>query len=312
MQDDIVKLEKAYETELRHPPGYSLTDTGRLYSFGWMYDGSLVKIELCSGSVAVLRETNNTIIVEVFAEKGQRCWEDMIGKIQWMMGLNEDIDDYRKRARDDPLVGGVVETLPGLRLRSCSIWYAVLVAVCQQNASFRQGWGMLYKLHLLASRRLRTPYGLYLETPRPDKLSYHVLREARLGYRARTVMELARRRVEELDCSSVDVIREVHGIGAYSHALTKLLACRDYSSLPLDRWLKRLAAEAYRVPEPSASSELARRFGKWKGLAALHTTVGFDAEPLRRALERLRRGENKPGKTEPSPLSLWRYTPPEP
>jgi len=310
VQSIALTLEKTYTFELKKPQGYSLQDTGKVYSFGWMYDGATVKVEICDGSVAALHDDGETITVEVFAERGQRCWEDGIKGIPWSIGVGEDLGSYYAVARGDPLVGGVVDAMPGLRLRSCSVWCAVLVAVCQQNASFKQGWSMLYRLHLLASRRLRTPYGLYLEMPKPSQLSYEMLREARLGYRAHTVMELARRRVEQLDCSNVDSLREVHGIGPYSYALTRLLACRDYSVLPLDRWLKKLTAEAYRVPEHRAGAELSSRFGEWKGLAALHTTIGFDAEPLRRALERLQRGENRPGRTEPSPISLWKYTPP--
>jgi N-glycosylase/DNA lyase len=93
-------------------------------------------------------------------------------------------------------------------------------------------------------------------------------------------------------------------------ALVRLLACRDYSTLPLDRWLRRLASAAYSVPEAAAGQELRRRFGAYTGLAALHTTIGFDAEPISRALERLREGKNKPGLADPSPMSLWRHTPP--
>lgn len=310
MESASLVLEKAYTLELKRPEGYSLRDTGRVYSFGWMFDGELVKVELCTGSVAVMREEGDRILLEVYAERGEKCWEEEISRIQWIMGMGEDLGEYQRLARGDPLAGGVVETMPGMRMRSTSVWYASLVAVCQQNAGFKQGWGMLYRLHLLASRRLRTPHGVYLETPRPSSLSLEVLHEARLGYRAHTVHRLAQSRAHELDCSSLERLREIHGIGPYSYALVRLLACRDYSALPMDRWLRRLAAEAYKVPEQVAADEISRRFGRWRGLAALHATIGFDAEPLRRALERLRRGENRPGLVEPSPISLWKYTPP--
>jgi len=55
---------------------------------------------------------------------------------------------------------------------------------------------------------------------------------------------------------------------------------------------------------------LRERFGQWVGLAAIDATIAFDAQPLRRALERLEKGLNKPGVDEPSPITLWRHTPP--
>lgn len=169
----------------------------------------------------------------------------------------------------------------------------------------------MYRLHLLASPRLRLPDGtVYLETPQPGELNAEVLRRAGLGYRARTVIEASS--LAPLDCKNVEELRGVRGVGPYTIALVKILACRDYTLLPLDRWLLKLAARAYKLPEDRRAVEehLRRRFGEWVGLAALHATIAFDAQPLRRALERLERGLNKPGLDEPSPITLWRITPP--
>ena len=308
---DVRLLGPVYEALVETDKGYSFHHTAVTYSFGWMYDGIVHRIELCRGAIAVLSEDNGVLSLKVFSEPGNNCWEEKLDELEYRLGIWEDLADYWRRAQSDPLVGGVAETMPGLRLRSTSIWAAFLIAVCQQNASFKQGWGMLYRLHRLVSRRLTAKsMGVYLETPLPENLSLDLLRKAGLGYRARTVMEAIRRRVHELGCSDIDEAREVRGVGKYTLALMRLLACRDYGALPLDRWLKRLASEAYGVPEQAVDAELHRRFGEYVGLAALHTTIAFDAEPISRALRRLREGKNKPGLVEPSPISLWRHTPP--
>ncbi|ABM80445.1 hypothetical protein [Hyperthermus butylicus] len=309
-----VRLEgPVYSLELRYDPdSYSPRDTMRTYSFGWMYWGEdRGYIELCRGSVAEVSWSDAVLSVRVFSEPGTRCWEMAINNIAGMLGVNEDLAEYWRLARGDPLVGGLAESMRGLRLRQTSIWYGFLVAVCQQNVSFRQGWNMLYRLHLNASRRLVLPNGrVYLETPSPQNLSFEVLRSSGLGYRARTVLNLVSARAWELECGNLEEARSVLGVGNYTVSLVELLACRNYSSLLLDRWLRRLAAEAYKVSEREAAKALTERFGEWRGLAAIHTTIAFDAEPSRRALERLRRGENKPGRVEPSPISLWKHTPP--
>jgi N-glycosylase/DNA lyase len=310
-----LKLTEVYSFEIKYDvKHYSPRDTMTVYSFGWMYwGGSEGLIELCNNSVARIDwgSASGTLAVRVYSAEGERCWEERVESVADMLGVNEDLSDYISLGRGDPLVGGVVETMPGMRLRRASIWYSLLVGVCQQNASFRQGWNMLYRLHLNASTPLVTPDGrLYLPTPRPERLTYETLRASGLGYRASTVLNLARARVWELDCKSIDRVMEVKGVGEYTASLAAVLACRDYSRLPLDRWLRRLAAEAYQVPEREAGRAFSEKFGRWRGLAAIHTTIAFDAEPLRRALERLKSGRNRPGETEPSPVSLWKYTPP--
>jgi N-glycosylase/DNA lyase len=302
-----------YEAYLEVSKDFDFEATASTYSFGWMYDGFSLKLELCPGAVAVLESfRENWLVMRVYAGPGSSCWEERVDFVEEAIGAWEDLSDYILLGRADPLVGGVIDAFPGLRLRETSLWNAFLIAVCQQNASFKQGWGMLYRLYRNASRRLIAPgIGVFLETPRPEKLSYSVLRGSGFGYRARTVMEAIRKRVYEKDCSEVDELRDVKGVGSYTLALVRLLACRDYSALPLDRWLRRLASEAYGVEEHMVASELRRRFGNFVGLAAWHTTIAFDAEPISRALKRLREGKNRPGLVEPSPMSLWRHTPSE-
>ncbi|AEM38174.1 hypothetical protein Pyrfu_0302 [Pyrolobus fumarii 1A] len=304
-----VELRLWAEDEARATPGYSLVDTMKTYSFGWMYWGaSCGLLEVCNCIIEACETGKSRVLLRAFCPSEPPC--DPLKDAIDVLGLHEDLSEYWGLARGDPLVGGVADVMPGLRLRRASPWYAFLVAVCQQNASFRQGWGMLYKLHLLASVRARLPDGrVYLMVPRPGDLDESVLREARLGYRYRTVLEVARN--PPATCKDVDDLRGVRGVGPYTHALVRLIACRDYSVLPLDRWLEALASKAYTVPKSGVRAALQAKFGRWVGLAALHTTIGFDAQPLRKALERLEKGLNKPGLAEPSPVSLWKYTPPE-
>lgn len=305
------RLRPRYELSLKPARGFSLLQTISTYSFGWQFDGRRGFIELCPEAVAILSEDQGSIIVKVYASSGSSCWEEELTRLSWRLGLEEDLGPYHSIARGDPLVGCIPRSMPGHRLRALSLWSSFLTAVCQQNASFRQGWRMLYKLHLVAGDRyiLETPSGrlVFLSEPRPGRLDAEKLRIAGLGYRAGTIMEGLRFKVHELGCSEAERLREIRGVGDYTYNLVKLLACRDYNSLPLDRWLRKLASEAYGVSENDAGDEIKSRFREWSGLAALHATIAFDAQPLRRALERLRRGENCPGLDEPSPITLWRY-----
>ena len=313
------RLVAVYEEELPATGGWRLGDVGTVYSFGWEYRPGVLRVQLCEGSVAELSEAaGGRLGLRVYAEPGSGCWEEALGALAWRLGLGEDLGWFHRLAAGDPLAACLVDALPGWRLRSPSPWAAVLVAVAQQNTGFRQGWGMLYRLHLAAARRLRGPGWVFLETPLPGPGLAEAARAAGWGYRAETLrrLSLAAAGGEELraagpgSCGAVEKLWRVRGVGPYSRALVELLACRRYGSLPLDRWLRRLAAEAYGVDEAAAADELGRRFPGAAGLAALAATVCCDALPARRALERLRRGACRPGLAEPSPVSLWRHTPP--
>ena len=315
------RLEEAYRLELRAEAGpWSLDQTGTVYSFGWEYSPGVLRLLLCRGAVAEIRSTSSDILVaRIYAEPGARCWETHVEEIGWALGLREDPTGFHRMAAGDPLAGCIPATLPGWRMRSTSPWAAALIALAQQNTGFRQGWGMLYRLHLAASRRLHGPGWVFLETPMPAPSLAAAAREAGWGYRARTLEALveAAIRLNGGDdaglgacAEAVRVLTGVKGIGRYSSSLIRLLACRSYDSLPLDRWLARLAAEAYGVEPRRAEEVLRERFPGYAGLAALAATICCDAEPYRRALQRLREKKCTPGLREPSPTTLWRSTPP--
>ncbi len=310
-------LRLVYEAVLPAAPGYRVADSFSVYSFGWEYWGSAsARLWLCRGAVAELEEKEpGRLHVTVYAGEGCRCWEDALDGLPDRLGLAEDYAVFHRLAKGDPLAGCMPEALPGYRLRGAGAWMGLLVGVAQQNTGFKQGWGMLYRLHLAASQRLRGPTGwLFLEPPEPRVLrNPQVARAAGMGYRAGTVARLAAlfERLGDTGCEeAVERASEIKGVGPYTRALGLLLGCRRKDVLPLDRWLKRLAAEAYSVDEAVAGDEIQRRFPGWAGLAALSATICYDAVPLRKALKRLRHRALTPGLEEPCPICIWKYTPP--
>lgn len=318
MASTIISLRQVYREEIVPVKNYSLVDTMRTYSFGWQYDGSRGYVEVCPGSIAVLWEEEGRIIVDIYAGDEKGCWEERVRELPRIIGADERLDEYFMLATGDPLVSCIARRMRGLRLRSTDIFYAFLVAVAQQHASFKQGWRSLHRLHLFFSPRyiLRLPSGedhVFLGIPGPRVLvaDPQRLKETGLGYRVRTVLAAARSGVFDdnpVECSVIDEqLSRIRGVGSYTLRLIRLLACRDYRSPPLDQWFTRLAAAAYNVHVDSVLGELTSRFGVWSGLAVYHTTIAFDAEPFRRALARLRKRENCPGLVKPAPVNMWEY-----
>jgi len=256
-----------------------------LYAFSWQFDGLCGYVEVEGGLYKFCPP--NT--VEVHGDPKESLEE--------VLGLEEDLTEFYEAIRDDPLLKCVAEKYEGLRPRKLGPWSASVVAVAQQNASFKQAWRTLHKLHLLSSNRVSAFGREYLLFPRKEDLDEEVLRKAGFGYRAEIVLRL---KEIEVDCSNVDEMRKIKGIGDYSLGLIKLFGCRDYSPLILDRWLKAVFNEAY------GDWERVKEYGEWKGLVSLLTTVALDAVPLRKALERVRKGDVCPHE-DFSPLTLWRH-----
>lgn len=195
----------------------------------------------------------------------------------------------------------------------------MLIAICQQNASFAQGWKMLCRIYKLMGKRVELDGLTTIIPPTPRDIladsARRLLKEAGLGYRAETIVRVAEtiergllEGVEELnDEEAEERLREIKGVGAYTARLALVLSQRRYGLLPLDRWLEKIAREVYRLDDVEVG--LKTRWGRLCGLAVFFTTVVLDAEVLSKALKRALTGNVKPtlqrGKL--SPLTLWMY-----
>ncbi len=299
------RLSPVYTMELRlsyHPL------TLAAYSLPWQYDGRRAYIHLCGFSVAVAETLDDTTRVTVYAAGGERCWESVLD--DWRPVVNsKGLEPYYKRASRDRLLRCIGERLWGLTLKLANPWYAAIIAVCQQNASFRQGWGMVYKLHLLLGERMMVGDRLFIAPPRPERISADSARKAGLGYRARVIEELARvvKRGEDLR----EKAPAVKGVGSYTEGLIRLLGYGELDAHIVDRWIEALAAQAYGTSTREARRKWIETWRPWSGLASYHLTIVFDAEPLRKSVERLLKGDLCPhlDAEKPTPLTMWRNMP---
>ena len=308
-----MRLRRAGSTSLDKPRGFDFHLTASLYNFHWYYDGA--RLYLCHPSgVVEVREERGALRVTAYGELSA-C--EAAEYASWSLGLDEDLNDFHESLVDDPILRYVPEKLTGLRVRSLSPWLASVVAVCQQRASFLQGWRMLYRLFDLYGRRVKLEGdGETLMPPSPSDILARPggLREARVGFRDRALLGLARAFAEGLPCDDPGGFEEnlvsIKGVGRYTARLARVLGLRSYEEPPIDDWTVKLVSEAFGV-EPRAKEVetfLKERYGPYAGLAVLMYTVVLDAEVIGRALERVRKGLVYPLELErPTPLTLWRY-----
>lgn len=243
--------------------------------------------------------------------------DDLVKTLEFVIGLREDLSEFFGTALKDPLLGLFAEEYAGFRLRSTSLWMGLLTGICQQNASFLQGWRMLHRVVSAYGRVVSLESGeTVVRPPTPSEVLSDVDRlvAAGVGYRAKAIVNVARAMESGEISSSVlelspeemeNVLTSVKGVGPYTARLAIALAARRYELPPIDRWLRKIASLVYAVDEKYVEEYWVERWGKWSALAAIATTIALDAEPLQKAVERVKKREllPKPNKT-PSPVNM--------
>ncbi|MEM0027132.1 MAG: hypothetical protein QXT53_04755 [Ignisphaera sp.] len=315
----VEKLVYFDKLVFKKPKDFSFFLTASVYNFSFWFSGERFLVPL-EDTILVLADFGSEIEARVYVSKNRRLeGVDELGKmVEHVLGLGEDLTEFYGIVARDTLLSPSLEMLYGMHMRASPPWIASVIGVCQQNASFKQGWKMFYNFIRVFGKRVVVEDVETYVPPSPSNInenSMDMLLGAGLGYRAKTVVALAKLFTEKQHLNGFDVgsgeleeeLLSIRGVGEYTSRLALALSLRDYSKPPIDRWLRRIVSEVYRVDEKNVEREYIRVWGRWSALAALYTTVALDAEPLTKALERVRAGQLRPDPSKISPLTLWKH-----
>jgi N-glycosylase/DNA lyase len=293
--------------------GIDLEKTMRVYNLCFWISDNYAYTYIPWSTIAVAR-VKYSGEYEVYSDN---CGEDLEERLKWTLGVHEDLSEFYELASRDPLLGGFTRIFRGWRLRSSDLWWSLLVAICQQNASFKQGWRILHELVRVYEKKVTIGGETILRPPLPSEVleEPEKLRKARMGYRSETALRvagiLAKGVVKSEDLFELGIedaemlLRRIKGVGSYTARLALILTTRRYELPPVDRWLRRIISVVYGVSEREAEKYWAEKWSKWAGLASIAVTITLDAEVLSRALERVKRGEMTPvHSVKPSPVNM--------
>lgn len=308
----MVRLEKMYTLVFKPLKPYSFKLTASAYNFNWWFNGSYLVLPLRGSTICILRELNGEVKCTVYSKSSidRRIIEDSIA---FHMGFYEDLSDFYAKICNDPLLRGVPLKLAGMRLRSTDPFNALLLAICQQNASFKQGWRMLMNIYDEYCGGVFVN-GLEVKIPPSPldivKAGVEGLRSLGVGYRAKTIVEVSQLlsglNLEEMNINDFEErLLKIKGIGQYTSRLTLLFSMRLYTKPPIDRWVSRIVSETYRVPVSDVDKFYTNYLGSWAGLGIYFLTIVLDAVPLRKAIERVKTGRIYPEMKGLTPLTLW-------
>ncbi len=258
----------------------------RLAPFSWDEEGSrLSRIErLSSGRVVELaiHEASDGVTVDVSGDPG---WseEEVRRKVNWMLGLDQDLSDFHALARQEPKLAQVEAQAQGRILRSPTLFEDVVKTILTTNTSWAGTIRMVEALvsqfgDPLPGHRSRRAFPTASQLAALD--AYTLRSAGRLGYRAPYVLELARSVASgDLDLEGFRTadepteelrarLLEIDGVGAYS-AANLLMMLGRYDFIPVDSWARKVVSHEWHGGEPVRSVEVEaafERWGSWKGL----------------------------------------------
>ena len=216
--------------------------------------------------------------VQVVRATVTHCW-----------GLDEDINEFYRVAKNPPLINRAVQRQRGMRkLSSQESFRTLCIAILLQNATLARTNAMIASIVINYGSPVRFEGLTLRHWPSPEKLSEinpaELKSECRLGYRAErlsTIAQAIAKKKPDLEQltklpseEAKRVLVQLKGIGDYS-AETVLLEMRRWDVFPVDVWSAR---QFYRVlfprreVPPTAKALKAVRtcaeelWGRWRGL----------------------------------------------
>lgn len=292
--------------EVSIPKGFNFSLTASCYSFPWEFDGKVLKI-FVNEKLFKVKEEKNTL--SIFCNKDME--EEDTLRIKEVLGMEEDLSEFYSLCRGDPLLDCVPKHFLGLHIRKHTLWEALLIGICQQNASFSQGWKMAKRLWLLFGKKEED----FVFPPSPSSIlkGKNMLKEAGVGYRSATFVNLCNaalngelEKTEKLkEKEARERLCRIKGVGNYTASLALLFSKRVYSLFFIDRWFEKILAATYK----RGILEAREKWGKWWGLFCFFTTVATEALAAKKVLEKLKEKKIFPSfeAPYPTPLNFYKF-----
>jgi len=312
-----MKLYECDEIEINITDNIPVEKILETYSFPWNYNGRTSYIPLDEYHVVRIAPSKNKISARLYTLNPNYCLGDLSEKVIDILRLKQSFEEFYSLAIKDPLLRDFAIKYRGWRPRKTSLWWGLVISICQQNTSFLQGWKMLANIQRLYGKyvKIENEYTILPPSPKdilenPDKLAL-----ARVGYRKETIVNVAKYFAKNKHfikkLPPEDLCKEllkIKGIGKYSARLALVLSTDYYKLPPIDRWLQKIIVEVYNVDTKRAEEFYKDYWGKWAGIAALATTIALDAVPISKALQRIKKGILVPAiENKPTPANMWKF-----
>ena len=273
---------------LRHSPAFAAQSHGwcRLAPFSLDGDRLDWAVRLPKGGArrVTIRwsDTSDAVRVAVPGRKiGDADRDFLRSRVRWMFRADEDFGEFWELCRGHAVLRHCRSERTGALLRCATVFEDVVKTVCTVNCSWSNTKLMVTNL----CRMFGEPCvgdGEAFTFPTPEQLaavSMDDLKAAKLGFRARYILELVRRVVDgdiDLDawCRETDSVAlrssllGVKGVGSYvANHLLMLLG--HYDQIPCDSVVREYLGLSPKASQQEVEQAAAKRYGHWGRFAFL-------------------------------------------
>jgi 3-methyladenine DNA glycosylase/8-oxoguanine DNA glycosylase len=236
-----------------------------------------------------------TIVLGAWGPSRGAC-EIALARIRFALGIDDDISEFHRRFRNDPLIGRAVRSAPGLRpARRPEPFEALAWAICEQLIEFTRAVAIERRIVARLGRRapgtpLRDlPTAATLAEASPALLESFDLAGRRAIALRRAAREVAAGRID-LACADHETgwrrLRAIPEIGSWTVEMLALLGQGRFDQVPAgDLGLRKLVGRALSGdPRARADQWQVRSFfapyAPWGGLAATYAIRSAITRPV--------------------------------
>ena len=294
-----------FHLSVRKPAGWSLFTPLEIYEGKTLWtavhlDDTLIGLKFTSRGT-----TNNPrIITKIFLESKPN--DEKLDKIKKLLihciGADDDLRDFYALAREDSILRYAVDDLYGMHSTSTgdNVFPDAILAILLQMAPLKRSNEMMDCMIKRYGDAAEFDRKTVYVWPSPQKLASlnppTLAKECKVGYRAKRIIELAVKLVEEgfptlqelEELSPEDAkkkLLELPGIGDYSADIIN-----PHGGFPIDVWSAEVFGKLFFGKEPDnnreavreVKSEGIRRWGKWSWMAFFY--IVQDLESLSKRL----------------------------
>ena len=224
-------------------------DCGQCFRWNREEDGSYTGV--AGEYIANIRYDSGTVYID--GSGSEEFWSDYLD-------LGRDYGKIKEKlSEDDEIIGAAIEYGSGIRLLNQDRWETLISFIISQNNNIPRIKGCIEKLCAMFGKPIGTfrgkEYFSFPERERLAGLSEEDLEPARLGYRARYIVETAKADIDLEKASELDTpslyryLLSLTGVGPKVANCILLFGFSRYDSFPVDVWVRRVMNRLYGFDE---------------------------------------------------------------
>lgn len=230
------------------------------------------------------------IMAEIFSDESltEQDLQRVRDHIGYAYGLNENIRQFYKAVAGDSSIRGQIKSLRGMRVSCFETLFEILnISSLLQNTTVKRSQQMMENILSSFGRKVyydgRQLYVFYTPKELADS-SEQKLRDLKVGYRAKSLMAIAKHFSTHLDLGerlksmnfeeAKEELMEIRGIGPYSARIALFQYLRRPNEINFDSWKRKIFSRCFFNNEDQevekVEKEAKRRWGDWMGYAGLY------------------------------------------